>query len=213
MTIPPPPPVPPPGEPRAKKTPEHWTAVAALITAVTGALTFLVGFIGLPAAGGNSPAASVKTATAEVTTTVTATAPAPSEASDAPAATCSSPAVRWSGSLLVSGDFNLDSTPPQPDAPTDGDISLSQISDGQEAELTSYRTNLALVPKGENPDSAKCALLAKTQGQPGATLPLTAGGRVCLITSEGRTALVTVTTVHPQAQNASLDVRIWQKTD
>lgn len=64
-----------------------------------------------------------------------------------------------------------------------------------------------------NPDSAQCALLAQTQGQRNTTLPLIAGGKVCLTTDEGRTALVTVATIHPQAQNASLDVRIWQKTD
>ncbi|MGW3652455.1 hypothetical protein [Streptomyces sp. NPDC000878] len=190
-------------------------AVAALISAVTGVLTFFVGFIGLPAAGIDSPAASVETATITATATVTTTAPAPapSDASGAPASTSSSPAVRWSGSLLVSGDFNLDSIPPQADLPTGGDIAVLQISDGQEAELTSSRVGLAVVPKGENPDSAKCALLAQTQGQRLATLSLTAGDKVCLITDEGRTALVTVTAVHPQAENASLDVRIWQKTD
>ena len=218
MAISPPlPPAPPPGEPRVKKSPEHWTAVAALITAATGVVTFLVGFIGLPAAGVASPVSSVETATATVTATATATvtttAPAPSEASDAPASTSSSPAVRWSGSLLVSGDFNLDSIPPQADLPTDGDIAMYQVSAGQEAELFSSRVNLAAVPEGEDPDSAQCALLAQTQGQRNTTLPLIAGGKVCLITDEGRTALVTVATIHPQAQNASLDVRIWQKTD
>ncbi|MFJ9250316.1 hypothetical protein [Streptomyces sp. NPDC101776] len=182
---------------------------------MTGVVTFLVGFIGLPAAGVNSPASSVETATATITATttatVTATASAPSDASDAPAS--GSPAVRWSGSLLVSGDFDLDAIPPRAVLPTDGDIALYQISAGQEAELTSVRASLAVVPAGENPDSAKCALLSQTQGQRNATLPLTAGGKLCLITNEGRSALVTVTTVHPQARNASLDVIIWQKTD
>ncbi|MFF9410354.1 hypothetical protein ACF1B0_33235 [Streptomyces anandii] len=180
---------------------------------MTGVLTFLVGFIGLPAAGVNSPAASVETATATVTATVTTPASAPPEATDAPSSTSGSPAVRWTGPLLVSGDFNLDSVPPQGAMPTDGDIELSQINDGQEAVLRSARASLAVVPQGENPDAARCTVLAQTQGQRLADLPVAVGGKLCLITSEGRPSLVTVTAVHPEAQNASLDVHIWQKTD
>ncbi|MFE0513208.1 hypothetical protein [Streptomyces sp. NPDC058964] len=172
-----------------------------------------MGFIGLPAAGVNSPAASIETATTTATATVTATAPGPTEASGTSASTSSSPAVRWSGMLLVSGDFNLDSVPPGGDLPTDGDIELSKISDGQEAVLRSDRANLAVVPQGEDPDSARCAALAQTQGQRITDLPVAVGGKLCLITNEGRSALVIVTAVHPQAQNVSVDVRIWQKTD
>ncbi|MER6441939.1 hypothetical protein ABT275_37240 [Streptomyces sp. NPDC001185] len=73
--------------------------------------------------------------------------------------------------------------------------------------------SLAVVPQGESPDDARCAVLAQTQGQRLADFPVAVGGKLCLVTSEGRSALVTVTAVHPQAQNVSVDVRIWQKTD
>lgn len=62
------------GAPRARKTPEHWNAMASLIGAAVSALTFLLGFIGLPAAGVNSPTGTQETVTATATATATVTA-------------------------------------------------------------------------------------------------------------------------------------------
>ncbi|MFJ3671484.1 hypothetical protein ACIPSE_33980 [Streptomyces sp. NPDC090106] len=80
--------------PQGRKTPEHWNALASVIGAIASALTFLLGFIALPAAGVHSPAGTpvTQTVTATVTTTVT-TEPQASDgssstrASTSPAAT------------------------------------------------------------------------------------------------------------------------------
>ncbi|MFD4547532.1 hypothetical protein [Streptomyces sp. NPDC058466] len=167
-----------------------------------------MGFIGLPAAGIHSPTAGSATVTA--TATVTTTAPAPSVAASGagPSASNGSPSVRWSGPLLISGDFDLDSVPPHVPLPTEGDIILNQIKDGHEAEFTG-RAGMAVVPEGESPDPAECILLVQTQPQAHIAVP--AGRRLCLITNEGRPALVTATALHPDAGTVGLNVLVWEQ--
>ncbi|MFE9679472.1 hypothetical protein ACFYO5_36110 [Streptomyces sp. NPDC006259] len=207
MTFPSPPPAPPQGAPRVKKSPEHWTAVAALITAVTGVVTFLVGFIGLPAAGVNSPTAGTATVTTTVTTTPTVTrgSSVPTPNADASPSTSRPPSEYWSGPLLVTSGFgfDLDLVPPEQTTGTmAADFSLSVTEDGK-AAFTYY--TMAVVPEGQNPSPEQCALLAKTQGLGDSSVPV--GRSSCLITGEGRPALVSVTAV--TSGTVSLNARVW----
>ncbi|WP_328733554.1 hypothetical protein [Streptomyces bobili] len=207
MTFPTPPPAPPQGAPRVKKSPEHWTAVAALITAVTGVVTFLVGFIGLPAAGVNSPTAGTATVTTTVTATPTVTGGSSisTPTADASPPTSGSPSEYWSGPLLVTSGFgfDLDLVPPEQTTGTmAADFSLNVTEDGK-AAFTYY--TMAVVPEGQSPGPEQCALLAKTQGLGDSTVPV--GRSSCLITGEGRPALVTVTAL--TSGTVSLNARVW----
>lgn len=87
------------GAPQARKTPEHWNALASVIGAIVSALTFLLGFIGLPAAGVDSPAGTPATETA--TATVTATVTAAPQGPDTSASTQASTSPGASGDIYV----------------------------------------------------------------------------------------------------------------
>ncbi|WP_328846968.1 hypothetical protein [Streptomyces sp. NBC_00258] len=200
------------GASRAKKPPEHWVAVAALITAATGVLTFLAGYIGLPAAGFDSPAGSAATVTATTTVTTTATPKTPdsSETSDGKTPSAGSVTERWSGPLLITSvrDYDLDLTPPETTVSTTTDIGLVETSDGQEAVFDDYNP-LALVPEGEEPDAAGCALLSKTQSKSG--LSVKVGRSFCLRTDKGRSVLVTVKALNVDAVTIDVTIRVWEK--
>ncbi|MFI5678292.1 hypothetical protein [Streptomyces cellulosae] len=208
--LPPGPPQPP--APTGRRTGDpgsahKWQAIAALISAGVGALTFAVGFIGLPAAGVTSPVAARATAT--VTATVTATATATATATGAPAAQgeehdAASPKVQWSGPLLSQQQgFDLDLVPP---AVGDDDIDPWGF-EGQKATL--IYNNYALVPEGEVPDFSECKLLATTKPQP--QLSVAAGRSVCLFTDGGRVALATLDSVNPETGIVDITVKVWEK--
>ncbi|WP_371545862.1 hypothetical protein OG266_13815 [Streptomyces sp. NBC_00554] len=198
------------GTPRAPKTPEHWTAVASLIGAAVSALTFLVGFIGLPAVGVDSPAGASATVTAFVTTTATVTAKAsvPSGTSGDEPSPSGSTAIRWSGTLLLTtARYDLDLIPPEQAQATSADILFYSIRDQLEADFESE--DVALVPSGETPDAAECTLLAKTQSRQSVFVP--AGRSICLITDSGRTAFVAVEEVNAVDETARVTVQVWDK--
>ena len=114
--------------------------------------------------------------------------------------------MRWNGPLLASGGFDLDLIPPE--ASLYEDFDLLPAEDGQEAQSSG---TASLVPEGKDLDSAGCVLLAKTQPQSNISVPV--GRTLCLITDEGRPALVTVKAVHKAANTVSVDVRVWQKPE
>ncbi|MFI9832057.1 hypothetical protein ACIHIX_30745 [Streptomyces sp. NPDC051913] len=207
---------PPPHPPRPPRPPQppgashKWQTFAALISAGVGALTFAVGFIGLPAAGVPSPAAARETAT--VTATVTTSAgpavqsaePGGSGGDDSTPSDVESPEVQWIGPLLSQQQgFDLDLVPP---AVGDDDIDPWGF-DGQKATL--IYNNYALVPEGEEPDFSECKLLATTKPQP--QLSVAAGRSVCLFTDEGRVAVVRVDSANPETEIVNLTVKVWEK--
>jgi len=152
------PPSHPPRPPQPPGASHKWQTFAALISAGVGALTFAVGFIGLPAAGVTSPAAARETATVTATATVTVSA-RPAVRSEEPDGSggggdATPPEVQWSGPLLSQQQgFDLDLVPP---AVGDDDIDPWGF-DGQKATL--IYNNYALVPEGEEPDFSECKLL------------------------------------------------------
>ncbi|MEI5102610.1 hypothetical protein RB200_34000 [Streptomyces sp. PmtG] len=134
------------GTPRTPKTPEHWNALASVIAAAVSALTFLLGFVGLPAAGVDSPAATSETVKTTVTVTATATPkePEPDDPSGGQSNPSGSPGERWSGSLLFpSGTaYDLDLTPPIKEGGS-SDLALYEINEGREANF--YEASMALI--------------------------------------------------------------------
>ncbi|WP_328555275.1 hypothetical protein [Streptomyces sp. NBC_00358] len=188
--------------------------MAALITAVTGVLTFLVGFIALPAAGVRSPlgaAATVTaTTTAAVTATATVTAPAPlSSAGEnggtpSPGSPTDSYAEHWSGRVKFNGWFNLDSVPPSSDG--GGDLRMDGITDTGAATFIDF--NMVEMPKGETPTPDSCVLLVKTQPDQNIDLPV--GRTICFVTDEGRPAMATVVSLDKVDVKATLDVTVWE---
>lgn len=198
------------GTPRPRKTPEHWNAVASLIGAAVSALTFLVGFIGLPAAGVNSPTGTSATVTATVTTstTVTATPPSSTSSSDTLTDTPSPPdssAIRWSGRLLLKGEHNLDLVPPEEGA--NWDIKFDGVnSDGKSATLV--HVDMAILPNGKIPDIAECTLLAKTQGTNPVSMPV--GASACMLTDDRRPVLIKLNSVNAVANTAQATVKVWE---
>ncbi|AZP18065.1 hypothetical protein SAMN06272735_3178 [Streptomyces sp. TLI_55] len=206
----PPPPARPPAPPRRQGdagAAHKWQAIAALISAGVGALTFAVGFIGLPAAGVTSPVAVRETVTATVSVTTTATPqgnpgggsgdrPSPQSESE--------PEVQWSGPLLSQNQgFDLDLVPP---AVGDDDIDPWGF-DGQKVNL--IYNNYALVPEGEEPGFSECKLLATTKPQ--SSLSVGEGRSVCLFTDGGRVALVRVDSLDPDSEITNLTVKVWDK--
>jgi hypothetical protein len=185
----------------------NWQAIAALISAGVGALTFAVGFIGLPAAGVTSPVAERETATvtATVTSTTTVTA-APGGGSTVQSSPDSeSPEVQWSGPLLSQQQpFDLDLVPPAVGA--GGDIYPSGF-DGKKATLVD--NSYALVPEGEAPDFSECKLLATTK--PLLSPSVAAGRSVCLFTDEGRVALATLDSLNTETEIVNITVKVWVK--
>ncbi|MFI1482640.1 hypothetical protein [Streptomyces sp. NPDC020747] len=189
-----------------KKTPEHWAAVAGLISAATGLLTFLVTFFGLPAAGIDSPTASSATATATVTATVTARGEGQDTDGENQPSSPSSNQVRWSDSLLLSGGHDLDLIPPEESVVKDLHFRLSDDS------TSAYLYNadaIASVPAGETVEADECTYLAKTQNQDSVEIPV--GGSACLLTDGGRTALITINSLDTTAETAQTQTTVWQK--
>ncbi|NUQ98398.1 MAG: hypothetical protein HOY79_18205 [Streptomyces sp.] len=181
-------------------------AIAAVISAVTGVLTFLVGFIGLPAAGVKSPVGAEATVTA--TTTVTAQAPSAKGGDGASPAQSSGDtyAKRWSGRVEFAGYFDFDAIPPS--STGTGDVHIAGITDGGEAELTGYTS--VLLAEGKAPSPAECTQLVQTQGSDDVTVA--AGRTVCLITSDGRPAAAKVVSVSsPSSGRVAFDVTVWEK--
>ncbi|MEU9783638.1 hypothetical protein AB0H92_22185 [Streptomyces phaeochromogenes] len=199
------------GTPRAPKTPEHWNALASVIAATVSALTFLFGFIGLPAAGVDSPTATSETVTttATVVTTATVTAPATNKEPESTGEPISSGSPRelWSGPLLFpQGDsYNLDLTPPVKEGETD----LTYYGITGEREANFWHAEMAMVSQGGKPDSAECTLLVQTQAKPDITVPV--GSSFCVITGAGRTALVTVKKLDTADGSVSVDAYVWDK--
>ncbi|NUS22953.1 MAG: hypothetical protein HOV70_09160 [Streptomyces sp.] len=206
---PPPHPPRPPRPPQSPGASHKWQTFAALISAGVGALTFAVGFIGLPAAGVTSPAAARETATATVTATSTVTVPAgPAVQSEEPdgggGGDATPPEVQWSGPLLSEqAGFDLDLVPPA----LGGDDVYPSGFDGAKATLVN--NHYALVPEGEEPDFSECKLLATTKPQ--TNLSVAEGRSVCLFTSDGRVALVTVDSTNPGTGIVNLTVKVWEK--
>ncbi|MGW3426233.1 hypothetical protein [Streptomyces phaeochromogenes] len=196
--------------PRAPKTPEHWNAIAGIIGAVVSVLTFLLGFIGLPAAGVDSPSATsaTVTTTATVTATATSTAPERNDTSDGQPDSSAIPGEYWSGPLLFSGNeaYDLDLAPPEKDS-EGGEMTFDTIN--EEREATFYEESMAIVPQGEHPNSAECTLLAKTQSASVITIP--AGRSFCLITGAGRTAIVTINGLNIADGTVEADAQVWDK--
>lgn len=206
---PPPHPSRPPRPPRPPGVSHKWQTFAALISAGVGALTFAVGFIGLPAAGVTSPAAARETATVTATATATVTTSAgPAVQTEGPdgggGGDATPPEVQWAGPLLSQQvGFDLDLVPP---ARGESDIDTYGF-DGPKAKL--YGNNYALVPEGEEPDFGECKLLATTKPQ---SAPAVADGRsVCLITDGGRVALATVDSADPGTGIVNLTVKVWEE--
>jgi len=219
MPTPTPTPAPPP-RPRRQPAPSvspadsnvahKWQAIAALISAVVGALTFAVGFFGLPAAGVTSPlgVSETVTATTTVAATVTATV-ASSETSGGsgggnPSPDVKTPEVQWSGPLLLESYFDLDQIPPENNL--DQDVVLDVI-EAQEAHL--IYNEYALVPKGESPGFDECKLLVSTKSQSVVDVP--EGRSICLKTNEGRIALVTLDSLHSGAGTVDITAKVWRK--
>lgn len=198
------------GTPRAPKTPEHWNAWASVIAAVVSALTFLLGFVGLPAAGVDSPAATSVTVTTTATVTATATPKAPesNDPSNGQPNPSDSPGEHWSGPLLYSGNdtYDLDLIPPEKGT-EGGEMTFDVISEEREAIF--YDDPIALVPQGEHPDATECTLIAKTQSTSKVTVPV--GRSICLITGAGRTAIVTVKALHIADATVEADAQVWNK--
>ncbi|MEU6547061.1 hypothetical protein [Streptomyces sp. NPDC046859] len=184
-------------------------STAAIIGALAGVVGALFGFLALPAAGVRSPAGAMPTQT--VTATVTMTPPGhpsgstPSSSPGSNASPSKADAVRWKGRLLVEQDrFALDQVPP---APTIGITDLvAQVTDTGDG-IEFYEGESALVPQGEEPSSKTCWTLARTQAQTGLVTPT--GKSACLITEEGRAALVKVVSV--RAGVAQVDVTVWEE--
>ena len=181
--------------------------MAAVIGAVVSALTFLAGFLGLPAAGVESPTAASPTVTATVTVTATAAshAPEPTGSADGQPSNPTSPSERWSGSLLFeqNGSFDLDLTPPTKEG--DADVSFYAPTGEKEAEF--WNTSMAITPQGKTTDAAECVFLVKTQSKSDIAVPV--GRSFCLITTAGRPAIITVKKV--DAADVTVNVRVWDK--
>ncbi|MFG2650205.1 hypothetical protein [Streptomyces sp. NPDC048436] len=200
----------PPRPPRPPKTPEHWNALASVVAAAVSALTFLVGFIGLPAAGVHSPAATPETVTATTTVTATATreAPEPNESSDEQPSASASIGERWSGSLLYEpdNDYDLDLTPPRKEG-DQTDALFESITEGRDAVFSSG--SMALVHQGDEMNAADCIFLVQTQSKASISVPV--GGSFCVTTTASRAAIVTVRKLDTTDGTVTVDVRVWDK--
>ncbi|MGW3313871.1 hypothetical protein ACWDG9_45750 [Streptomyces sp. NPDC001073] len=86
------------------------------------------------------------------------------------------------------------------------DFQANVSNDGTQA--TFPYGQIAVAPKGPDPNYEQCALLVKTQPQNPAISP---GRSVCVITSEKRVAVVTVTAVHREAETMSMHVHVWEE--
>jgi hypothetical protein len=196
------------GSPADSDVAPKWQAIAALISAVVGALTFAVGFFGLPAAGVTSPLGVSETVTATTTATTTVTAAVASTPDGSgggnPSPDAKTPEVQWSGPLLLESYFDLDQIPPENNM--DQDVVLNGI-DAQEAHL--IYNGYALVPKGGSPGFDDCKLLVSTKSRSAVDVP--EGRSICLKTNEGRIALVTLDSLHSGTGTVDITVKVWRK--
>jgi hypothetical protein len=189
------------------------TILAALIGGV---------FVLLAARGGDQPAPGPQPAAQQ---TSKATVPSAGPSTGTPSANTqpvSGPAtVRWEGNTAIHGGItpnqDLDQIPPRPiEQSSDGDVFTSNIgSDGSpygyiNSGLESKATVAVWTGTGPPPDYAKCRETALAQAVPQAQLRK--GNIVCVKTSDGRIARLTVTSINERNVTMTFNTVVWEPT-
>jgi len=147
--------------------------------------------------GGSAPPSTVTTSPPSISPTVTASTT--TSGSIAPV----SLKPRWHGTITI-GDpgIDLDGLPPAVEQ-NPNDFTFWDDA----GTLESGNGTFAAWNGGSNPDYAQCHSLVVTNGV--SSLGLSAGLELCVLTGDGRTAYVTITSVPADGNDASAVATVW----
>ncbi|MER7394530.1 hypothetical protein ABT381_03300 [Streptomyces sp. NPDC000151] len=160
---------------------------------------------GTSSAGSTSPRPASGEPGASSEAAQDAEAPAPSASLSSSAA-----GIQWTGTVRINEEgLRLDKKPPERTPGYSADVQLGLV---EPPRLTGSASGFALWPERRMPTRQECSDLASTQGVE--QLEVTKGAVVCLTTIEGRTAVLTITSVSNNFNTGVMaQASVWSKPD
>lgn len=200
----------PSGGPRWRDPP----VLAVIIAAVIGVVGTIVGALVAASSSGQHPSTGNQPSGSPIVS------PSPGPTTGR----VMTPSAEWSRSwgptkLLLSQHFDLDGTTPQPGVGSEWDLSSYTTIPSGNSPLGSYvivntfpgsTSALAVWASSRSPTPSQCQQLATTQADPDAGILAKVGQTLCVQTTQGNVAIVTVDSVGqtPQYANVPLDIEV-----